>query len=164
MNREIAYKRTMEKEIEEMKERLSYVNKECYALKNDVTPEIKAASRDVRKIQEELKNLLDGTFSLKRKVEVLEPIIQVQKDGEDLRKCLIDLILSEWRARISDEYMTAESLGKIHEEQDESNKKLIGSLSEQHSKLRYIETNFTPKVEVLEMLKPYAEKDSLQEI
>lgn len=50
MNREIAYKRTMEKEIEEMKERLSYVNKECYALKNDVTPELKAASRDVRKL------------------------------------------------------------------------------------------------------------------
>ena len=76
-----------------MKERLAYVNKECYALKNDVTPEIKAASRDVRKIQEELKNLLEGTFSLKKKVETLEPIIQVQKDGEDLRKCLIDLIL-----------------------------------------------------------------------
>ena len=49
----------------------------------------------------------------------------MQKDGEDLRKCLIDLILSEWRVRISDEYMTAESLKTIHEEQDEQFKKLI---------------------------------------
>ena len=164
LNREIAYKRTMEKEIEEMKERISFVNKECYALKNDVTPELKTASRDVRKLQEELKNLIEGTFSLKRKVEVLDPIIQVQKDGEDLRKCLIDLILSEWRVRISDEYMTAESLKAIHEEQDEQFKKLISQLSEQHTKIRFIETNYAPKVEVMDMLKPYAEKDSLEEI
>lgn len=50
MNREIAYKRTMEKEIEEMKERVSFVTKECYSLKNTVTPELKEITKDVRKL------------------------------------------------------------------------------------------------------------------
>ena len=41
LNREIAYKRTLEKEMEEMRDRLSFVTKECYAIKNEVTPELK---------------------------------------------------------------------------------------------------------------------------
>lgn len=85
----------------------------------------------------------------------------MQKNGEDLRKCLIDLILSEWRVRISEEYMTAESLNKIHEEQDEGFKKLINELSEQQTKIRHVESNYSPKIEVIEMLKPFAEKASL---
>ena len=40
MNREIAYKRTLEKELEEMRDRLSYATKEVYTIKNDITPEV----------------------------------------------------------------------------------------------------------------------------
>lgn len=74
LNREIAYKRTLEKEMEEMRERLSFVTKECYSIKNEVTPELKQASKDVRKLQEELRNLLDNSYNVKKKIETLEPI------------------------------------------------------------------------------------------
>ena len=57
--------------------------------------------------------------------------------------------------------MTAESLNKIHEEQDEGFKKLINELSEQQTKIRHVESNYSPKIEVIEMLKPFAEKASL---
>ena len=90
-----------------MKERISYVTKECYALKNDVTPEMKTNSQNIRKLQVEFQNLIDSQFAIKKKLEILEPLIQVQKNGENLTKSLVDLVLSEWRTRISDEYMTA---------------------------------------------------------
>ena len=38
LNREIAYKRTMEKDIENIRERLEFVTKEYYTYKNEVTP------------------------------------------------------------------------------------------------------------------------------
>ena len=118
LNRDIAYKRTQEKEMEELRDRLTYVTKECFALKNEVTPEIKSTSQAVRKLQTDTNALTDSSYQIRKKLENLDPILQVMKDGENLRKSFTDYILKEWHDKHSEDYMTVSSLEKIFEDQE----------------------------------------------
>ena len=54
LNREIAYKRTMEKDIENIRERLEFVTKEYYTYKNEVTPVQKEHTTDIRYMKESI--------------------------------------------------------------------------------------------------------------
>ena len=43
--------------------------------------------------------------SMRRKVEMFEPILQLRADGQNLRNCLTDYIINEWKVKLSDTYM-----------------------------------------------------------
>ena len=103
---------------------------------------------------------------MKKKIEILEPIFHLQHrdPGEDLCKCLTDHVLREWKYKFGEEYMTVDALTTRFEEVDHRFKTLQTEISEHKSKIRHIETNYTAKTQVLDLLKNYAEKDNVQTI
>ena len=52
----------------------------------------------------------------RKKLEHFEPILQVMKDGENLRKSFTDYILKDWTDRIGPDYMTVNTLDKVFED------------------------------------------------
>ena len=50
---------------------------------------------------------------MKRKLDLIDPLLKHKIDGMGIDKCLAAYMMQEWRDRISDEYMTMESLNTI---------------------------------------------------
>ena len=59
---------------------------------------------------------MESAFISKKKLEHFEPILQVMKDGENLRKSFTDYILKDWTDRIGPDYMTVNTLDKVFED------------------------------------------------
>ena len=56
---------------------------------------------------------MDSGMSMKRKLDLIDPLLKHKIDGMGIDKCLAAYMMQEWRDRISDEYMTMESLNTI---------------------------------------------------
>ena len=164
LNREIAYKRTMEKDIENIRERLEFVTKEYYTYKNEVTPVQKEHTTDIRYMKESIQTITKRNYDLKQKLDILEPILQIKMDDRDLRRNLTDYMMNEWRDRFSEAYMTVDQLNRVFEEQKEKHKEHYREINNVVKEIRNIERTYILKKEVESLLVNYAEKEMAEQL
>ena len=163
-DKDTAYKKTMQKELEDLRERVDFVTKDYYQLKNDQAGQIALASKNVHYLQEAMSAVQVTTTEHDRRIAFFDSLKELKSPDKDLRKCITDYILDEWQNRYDEQFIRSEIVHRMIGELKEYNKENSGVVNRLETIVKNIQSEYILADTVEQILQGYADVETVDEL
>ena len=127
-----SFKRTNEKELETIRQRLDYVTKEFYGYKNKNQPQTTNLENKVRNLDGKVGELKHHNETNQKRLDDLQPILEVRNANEDLRQSLCNFIFDAWNKQYEEVFQKKNEYMRNFDMQEQRNKTYTNDIRELH--------------------------------
>ena len=133
-----AYKRTQEKELNGMRDRIDYVIKEFFGFKNKAWPATTSLEGKVRTLDSKLSELRHHHEAAQKRLEDLSPLLEMRHGNQDLRHALCDFVFDAWNKQYEDVFQKKNEYMRNFDMQEQRNKTYTNDIREVSQEIRVV--------------------------